>query len=152
MNITIRYLERGQPEPTSLNLAPVDYFDPLDPGENWEDDGVPRFNHAVDYLPTGLDLAWTELEESADAGLTRTREVISADHLVTHWHRTDPGGSEELCICSQLSPDTTHITRLCRGASEPWQLAFISVITDLPDGSQRENLLYSPSRPPSGAV
>jgi hypothetical protein len=26
------------------------------------------------------------------------------------------------------------------------------VITDLPDGSQRENLLFSPSRPPTGAV
>jgi hypothetical protein len=152
LHITIRYLVRGQLEPTSVSLAPLDFFDPLGRGETWENDGIPRFNHACEYLPTSLDLAWTELESSTEAGVTSVREVVSPDRLVRHWHRVDPNGYEELCISSRLSAATTHISRLWRGTSEPWQLLFVSVITDLPDGSQSEALLYKGPSPDRGAV
>lgn len=142
MNVTIHYLVRGAPAPASICLHPGEYFDPLGPGESWDMDGVPRFNHARDYLPPELDIAWTELEAPLSSGVSRVREVFSPDRRVTHWHRCDPDGSEELCVSSQLSPEATHIVRLQRESSEPWRLLFSVVITDLPDGSQSEAVLY----------
>jgi hypothetical protein len=49
---------------------------------------------------------------------------------------------EELCISSQLSPETTHIARLWRGLSEPWQVASSSIITDLSSGKLLRQTLF----------
>jgi len=39
-------------------LTPEEYYDPLNPGDRY--DGVPQFDHAVDYLDEAIE----ELEQS----------------------------------------------------------------------------------------
>jgi hypothetical protein len=143
MTITLIYLVRGGDRPSSMCIDPHEYFDPLEPGESWKADGVPRYSHAHEYLSDQLDLEWTELEAPLDSRLRRVREVFSPDGRVTYWHCVEQNGYEELCISSQVAPSTVHITRLHRQPSQPWVLSISSLITDLPDGSQEETLLFS---------
>lgn len=141
MVVTIRYLRRGHSCPETLVLSPSDYLDPVDPGECLETDGIPRFSHAREYLPLGVDAEWTELTDARGTTVTRIREVFSADGRVSHWHRRDPDGGEELCVSSQLSARSTHIVRLVRVSSTEWEQVFNVIIADNADGTQTETVL-----------
>ena len=143
MKLALRYLVRGGHEPKSIALDPRDYFEALEADETWEADGVPRFNHAREYLPPDLDLAWTELEAPLASEVSLVREVFSPNGVVSYWHRADRAGTEEICITSRISSSAVHILRLHRFPAQPWQLMFSTVITDLPGGSQSEELLYA---------
>jgi hypothetical protein len=147
MDVTIRYLQRGHSRPVTLVLSPSDYLDPVDPGESLETDGIPRFSHAREYLPLGIDVEWTELTDARGASVTRVREVFSSDGRVSHWHRTDPDGGEELCVSSQLSAQSTHIVRMVHMPSGEWEQLFNVVIADHADGTQIETVLFSGKAP-----
>ena len=143
MFITIRYLVRGAVAPESSRISPTDYFEALEPGETWAVDGIPRFDHARDYLPPELDVSWTDIRSSVRLGVSRVREVFTPAKRMSYWHRIDPTGSEELCISTQLSPRDVHIVRLRRQRRQPWDLSFSVLVTDLADGSQSEVVLFS---------
>ena len=152
MNVTIRYLLRGHLRPECLVLEASAYFDAVEPGQRFETDGVPRFSHARQYLPPGVDVEWTELTEARGPSVTRVTEFFSANGRVSHWHRSDPDGAEELCVSSQLSPTTTHIVRMLRTASRQWTQLFNVIVADHPDGTQTETILFSSSPSHSDGV
>jgi len=145
MNVTILYLQRGHSHPEVLALTPSEYLDPVEPGEVLEADGIERFPHARQYLPPGLDIEWTELTDTRGESVTRVREFFSADGLVSHWHRKDPDGGEELCVSSQLTPHSTHVVRVLRQPSTDWIQLFNVIIFDHPDGTQTVTVLFSGS-------
>jgi hypothetical protein len=51
-------------------------------------------------------------------------------------HRLDPDGYEELIHTTQISDDCCHIIRTCKERNGAWTVCLISVVRDLPDGSQ----------------
>ena len=54
MEIQIVYQIWGEAAPVRKLLPPEEYFDPLEPGENYEAVGVPRYNHTWQYLDVPL--------------------------------------------------------------------------------------------------
>jgi hypothetical protein len=152
MNVTVRYLLRGHQRPECLVLEASEYFDPVEPSQSFEADGIPRFSHARQYLPPGVDVEWTELTEARGPSVTRITEFFSGNGRASHWHRSDPDGGEELCVSSQLSPTTTHIVRMLRSPSRQWTQLFNVIVADHPDGSQTETILFSSSPSHSSGV
>ena len=147
MKITFRYLRRNHTDVETLELSPSDYMDPLDPGDTFEANGIPRFAHARLYLPQDLAVAWTEVSVARASGVTRIFEWFADNDAVEHWQRTDPDGDEELCISSRLDSSSWHIVRLRRTRTSQWRQAFNSVVHDHADGSQSETVLFRGERP-----
>lgn len=120
-------------------LTPEEYYDPLDPGERYEEDGVPRFDHAVDYLDNAIEeLEWTRLDEEDG---TVVLERFASRGRVRIWHRRDADGGQELCLTTTLAPGRHHLARLYLDEAGDWVPRSVVLIDDQPDGSQREETL-----------
>jgi hypothetical protein len=136
MKITIHYLVRGESEPRALEVAPTDYFEPVEPGESLEAGGVPLLDHARDYLG-GIEVAWTEVIVESAAGSSSIREEYSPTGRVAFWHRSDSDGYREIGLTSQQAPDVIEIARLV--ASEGgWKVSYWGRITRNADGTESE--------------
>jgi hypothetical protein len=139
VHITIAYLLRDESEPRCVTLPPEAYFDPLEDGETYERDAIPRFNNAADYLDVPADrLRWTELviEGTESDRRIRTEFLPGGDSWVSH--RSDPDGYEEIITTTRLSKTDWHIVRVFKTANSPWTVCLNSLIVDQPDGSQME--------------
>jgi len=59
MNITMTYQLETNSLPHTIELRPEEYFDPLEPEETYENDGVPAYQNAFEYIGcTPDDLKW----------------------------------------------------------------------------------------------
>src|SRR5687768_13616656 len=62
MKIRITYKVKNESE-KHLNFTPEEYFDPLDDDETFDKNGIPKFDHAEEYLEIPIEkLEWTEIE------------------------------------------------------------------------------------------
>ena len=50
MHIVLTFKERGKREPQVRSMTPEEYYDPLEPGETYSEEGVPKFNNLKDYI------------------------------------------------------------------------------------------------------
>jgi hypothetical protein len=126
-----------------LPLTPEQYFDPLQPGESFEKEGIARHDHAADFLRERLgllpsQLGWTEL---VIQGTEEDRTIRTEFHGGGRsWllHRKDPDGYEELIHHTQLTDKLCHLTRTQKQRGGMWSLIYNGVVEDLENGSQVE--------------
>jgi hypothetical protein len=129
--IEITYQLREASTPVSIRLTPEQYFDPLEPGESYDRDGVPRFDHAWQYLGVPLDrLMWTVLRRSGTAEPSVHRTDFFCDGRTWLLHRTDPDGYEELIHSTEFLDGSAHIIRTHRKPSETWTMNTNMLILD----------------------
>ncbi len=141
MKIRIVYQVKNQSE-RFAQLTPEEYFDPLDGNENFEDDGIPKFNHAEEYLDVAIEkLEWTEIQITETKIEKNSRTQFFDKGKSWMCHIKDSSGYEEIIISSQLSNLDTHISRIHK-ENERWQVNLNSLITDLADGSQKEKQIF----------
>lgn len=143
MKIEIHYLKQSENEPEILELTPEEYFDPLDEeeDENFEDDGVAKYNHAEEYLQLNAsELKWSDIRIHGTKNDYNIRtEYYKGIHSM--WHRKEADGSEEICLITQISDSESHFARIYKTVETDWRVVMNALVEDLPDGSQRDNNL-----------
>lgn len=139
MKIEIEYLEKGKLKPISINLRADEFFDPIQKSESFENDAIPKYNHAREYLNVSLNrLLWTILSIE---GTNEDRKIIT--HYYNNgesWmsHRIDIDGYEEMIHSTNLDEKTCHIVRTNKDYDGNWKVNYNGIIYDLIDGSQEE--------------
>jgi hypothetical protein len=148
VEIQIVYQTWEGAEPIRLLVSPEDYFDPLAPGETYEADGIPRYNHTWEYLPVPRhELKWSvERRRGTWFDTTFFTQYLEGGRTWMN-HRIDPDGYEEMIHHTQLSEDRCQIMRTCRTPNGVWAVSLNSVIVDLADGSQEERRYDLPWSP-----
>ena len=137
--ISIRYQLRSEVTARELQISPEMYFDPLGSHETYEKDGIPRFDHAKDYLEhPAIDLAWTDLRVSGAAPDFCVHTQFLPDGQSFLCHRQDEDGHEEIINCTQQDPATCHILRVHKNPGQGWNINYNACIRNLADGSQQE--------------
>ncbi len=139
MKIVIEYLKKFCEEPLTVFLSPKEYFDPIDKGETYEKDAIPRYNLAGDYLDLEKsELTWTKLSILG----TNEDKVIFTHYLGDGetWmsHRKDTDGFEEIIHSVQEDKQTCHIIRTHKDSYGNWNINYNGIIYDLDDGSQKK--------------
>jgi hypothetical protein len=139
MKIEIHYKVRDELE-KHIVLSPEEYFDPIDEDETYENDAIPKYNHAEEYLGISTEsLEWTliKINETTQGQTIRKQYFDKGNSFM--FHRKDSDGYEEIIISSQLNISNVHVARVHKDDNENWQVNYDGVITDLEDGSQSEN-------------
>lgn len=149
VRVTIRYFVRGNSQPASVDVAPEDYFEPVREGESFEDMGIPRLDHAREYLDQ-RDLAWTEVTVEGATGSSTIREEFSATGLTTMWQRTDSDGYREIGLVSQQKPNVVEIVRLVR-SGESFAVGSWRRISSAEDGTEADEDLWQAPVPAPGS-
>ncbi|VTR93119.1 Uncharacterized protein OS=Desulfosporosinus sp. OT GN=DOT_0185 PE=4 SV=1 [Gemmata massiliana] len=131
--------------PVTKFLLPEEYFDPLEPGESYEVDGVPKYNHTWQYLDVPpRRLKWTVERRSGTADDTTIRAQYMDGGQSWMTHRSDPDGYEEMIHSTQIGDGRCHILRTCRTTGGGWVVHLNTVIEGGDDGTQREKRLDGP--------
>ena len=140
MEIVIVYQTWNDKSPLRLTLTPEEYFDPIQPGETFEQDAIPKFNHTWQYLRVPRDsLKWSMEHRSgtSDDTVFLTQYMDGGRSWMNH--RSDPNGYEEIVQCTQLDECRCHIIRAVKIAPNGrWAVSYNGLITDQDDGSQAE--------------
>lgn len=142
MKIRICYKTKDELE-KSIDLTPEEYFDPIDEDETYENDAIPKYNHAEEYLEISTNLLeWTEIavSETNQSHCIRTQYSDNGKSWMSH--RKDLSGYEEIILSSQINSSNVHIARIHKDGNENWQVNYDGVITDLEDGSQSEQKIF----------
>jgi hypothetical protein len=145
VKIQLAYQLWGSDNIAWVTLTPEQYFDPLEPGETYEADGIPRYNHTWQYLSVPRErLKWSLERREGTGDDTTFRTQYMAGGKTWMNHRLDPDGFEELIHCTQISATCCHIVRTRRGPTGAWTVSLISVIRDLPGGKQESTSYEEP--------
>jgi hypothetical protein len=145
VNIRLAYQLWGSDDVVWITLTPEKYFDPLEPGETYEADGVPRYNHTWRYLSVPRErLKWSLERREGTRNDTTFRTQYMAGGKTWMTHRIDPDGFEELIHYTQISATCCHIVRTRRRPTGAWTVSLISVIHDLPGGKQESKNYEEP--------
>jgi hypothetical protein len=146
MEIEIVYQTWESDQPARLKLSPEAYFDPLEPGDTYQENGIPRYNETWQYLDVPRSrLKWACERRSGTWFDTTflTQYLDSGRSWLTH--RVDPDGYEEMIHVTQLDDSTCHIIRTVKpAAAARWAVCLNSVIHDQDDGSQKEQRFDEP--------
>lgn len=141
--IKLTYKKRSQESAASHTLEPQNYYDPIEPGESYESDGVPRFNRLCYFVSVAeTELEWVEAIVADVNGLTRTVEHFAPDGRFSMWQRTDPDGSGEICVTTRLDANRWHIARLSIAATGECEPNYIGIIEDLYDASHCDERFF----------
>jgi hypothetical protein len=134
--IRITYMPKRGGSPGSVELAARDYYDSLAPGETYERDGIPRFDHAYRYTPCSPEeLLWTVLDVNflrggAERTVIRTQFLDGSRSMMTH--RADADGYEEIIHSTQVDPGRWHHLRTVREPGRPWAVTLNSLTDERP--------------------
>lgn len=147
MQIQIHYKCKSRSLPQVITLRPTEYFAALELGETYERDGVPKFDHARDYLDVSAEeLEWTELQiRGTNQDQIRRTEVYS-NGLSVMVHGIDTEGFEEIIIETSISELAVHKVHIYRKAESKWMMILNSVVESQPDGSEIENRIFPGER------
>ncbi|HYE72867.1 MAG TPA: hypothetical protein VEF04_06030 [Blastocatellia bacterium] len=139
MRIEITYKRHADPVPHTLVLEPEEYFDPLESNESFEKHGIPKHDHAIDYLPCNSEeIEWTSIQvaEIPNSYSIRTEYYRNGSMM---WHRKETTGYEEICVQTNISKQECHIVRLHKNyAAASWQVNYSGKIMGLPGQPQKE--------------
>jgi len=121
MDIEIKYKLVDNEEVEQIKLTPEIYFDPLNKNENFEDDGVPRFQKVKKYL-TDHDNSFPV--EKLEFAIIEIRNSIKSDHKITtnyfgHGkseviYRKDKDGYELIIQSIKVTINCIHLSRMER--------------------------------------
>jgi len=141
MKIRISYKVKNGSE-KRIELTPEEYFDPLDENENYEDEGVAKFNHAEEYLKIPKsELEWTEIEITETTIGHNIRTEYFDEGKSQMIQRKDVDGHELIILISQLNDSDTNIIRIHKNVGENWEAEF-NVISTLKNGYETERRIY----------
>lgn len=121
IQIRITYKKRKDPSLSSIDLNPEEYFDPLVEGENYQEAGIPKYNHTWEYLNEVInELEWT-IEEISGTNEDRT---IRTEFLTggVNWmiHRKDKSGYEEIIHNTEIAANISHVIRTQKESEGFW--------------------------------
>jgi hypothetical protein len=146
MSITISFQRRDSAVGEKQILAPEEFFDPLDAGETFEKDGVPRFNHDWYYLNLSpIDLAWSKLEVEVGTRLRTVYTEYFADGDAIVVFVREPSGWQEIIASTKINERQMHILRVHR-SEDAWRTNTNVVVTTHPDGTQSESKFHLPKK------
>lgn len=133
MKITISYQVEGEKEPRIKHLDPVDYYDPIDPKENYWDDGVDKFVFPHEYVETPVsELKWLTVRVTNGNKTRFSRcQYIDGDNVMMH-HTIDEDGGEEIIVSALLPDQSWHTTRILKPPSGSWAVYVDSIDSDVP--------------------
>ena len=137
MDIEIRYLSKKTQEVQTLRLSPEEYFDPLEPGETFEEDGIPAYQYAFDYIGCSADeLKWSIEKISGSKGTRLVRsQYLDGDRSMME-HVIDPDGSEEIILSNEIEKDKWHIIRIRKSPNGSWSVIRNGLIDETPQAKQ----------------
>jgi hypothetical protein len=149
MHITLRFQKVDSQAPQELELSADQYFDPLEAGESFEKDGVPKFSNDWHYLRLEpSELLWSQLEVRGESHTKKYATQYSAGGQSVLVHRKDSDGWEEIIASTRLSPYQVHILRVHRD-SDAWVQNTNVLITTHADGTQSETAYHrQPNKTP----
>ena len=122
MEIIITYRRRGATPVETLTLTPEEYFDPIEPGESYLTDAVPRLWHDHEYVDLSPDqLDWINVEYRDDDGAPaeiHLREYQADGRIMVQTcYGVAADGSrswEDVVVETELKPKTFHQHRMYR--------------------------------------
>jgi hypothetical protein len=138
IQIRITYKRRDDETPVSIDLDPETYFDPLEPGENYREDGVPKYNDAWEYLDVPVhELEWIteEICGTTEDGIMRTE--LLKDGVNWMAHRKDESGYEEIIHNTEIGPNISHIIRTHKDDQGIWTVNTNTVFYDSGTAKER---------------
>jgi hypothetical protein len=142
MQIEITYLFRNSKDSQIIKLNPEEYFDPLEPGETFEEDGIPIYSDAFDYIGCSAhDLEWAiEKILSGKGKRIVRRQYLDGDRSMMV-HVTEPDGSEEIIHSTEIEKDKWHIIRTYKSSNGSWSV-IMNGLTDENPKTNHANISY----------
>ena len=114
----------------------------MDEYETFENDAIPKFNHAEKYLEISTKmLEWTEIEvtEIQEAHYIRTQYFNEGKSSMIQ--RKDSNGYELIILLSQLNDLDTNIIKIHKNPNEKWEAEF-NVISTVINGYDTERKIF----------
>jgi len=146
MKISIEYLTVGDKSKKSIQLSPEEFFDALDAGENYWEDGVEKYIFPHEHLSIPVPtLKWIEVTKR-QGNLVRTYrcQYLDGDKSMTQ-HTVSENGDEEIITSSLIAENTYHTTRLIKSSDGVWSTYVDSIDSDVEVGGKYDskNLIKS---------
>ena len=140
--IEIKYLKVGTTVPDIRKFTFEEYFDPIESGETYEKDGIPRYDQPHLYVcETPTTLNWVVVTENFSNRWRKIRKQYVCKSEVTHVEESD--GSAELIYSGWVGEQDSHIIRISQPTGKNWGLSMDAVVSDNIDGSQIDKPLVS---------
>jgi len=131
MNITLTYSRIDSKEQEVVELNPQEYFDPLEKGENYWDDGVERKFLLEEYLPIDkVQVKWFRITlEHDEMKRIYTCQLLDSDRS-TSTHSIDEFGNEEIITQSKIADETWHTVRTQKPLGGQWSTYMDNISSD----------------------
>ncbi|MHC4117742.1 MAG: hypothetical protein ACYSWO_09575 [Planctomycetota bacterium] len=128
MNISVEYQLIGCSRQYRFNIAPEDYFDPIEKGENYWDHGVDKKFFLHEYLNIDPDqVKWIVACESRGTQ-RRIRRVQYLDgDRATMEHVVDEHGEERIILGAFVDCEESHIIHLLKKPGRAWSVVHNSL-------------------------
>jgi len=144
MNISISYLCFGENEPETIHFSPENYFDPLEPGENYWEHGIEVHQLAENYLPVEISkVKWFIITKRLNdkKRVSRYQLLNGTDSMSIH--TIDEEDNEEIITASKIAPETWHTVRIIKPHNGCWSTYMDNIGSDIEvEGKFRnENLI-----------
>lgn len=112
-----------------LRLSAEEYYDPIESNESYEENAIPRFPHAFQYLNVSVEeLKWTVLivRGSSDDNITRTQFTQKGKGWMTHSISKD--GFEEIIHLVILPDDSNLVIKTTKPPEGDWMVISSSIM------------------------
>ncbi len=121
MTIRIQYLRSGETAPRSIKLSPEEYFGPLEEGDTFSVDSVPRCQDAYEYTGQPADaLRWTVVDVADNSEFRRMRtQLLDGTHSMMT-HSLDSKGGEEIIHTTEICLGCWHTIRTLKEPGKAW--------------------------------
>ena len=142
MKITILYKLLNQTQIHEVPLTPEEYFDPLLENENYEDDGIPKYNDTWEYFPEipYSNFEWDEhiiSDSQKNDKRIRTDYFAGGESRVTH--RKDANGYELIIQSVLIRANEVYISRMERySPDENWRTTDLSLGQNFEGGANEK--------------
>jgi hypothetical protein len=143
IRIDIFYRTKASESPVHLRLDPEAYFAPLEPGETYARDAIPRFDFTWQYLDAAREeLVWSiERRAGTHDDYTFSTQYFDDGRAWIN-HRSDPSGYEELIHAIDLGDFGYLTVRTFKQPGGRWVAHMVSLcdngdrpLYSLPDGA-----------------
>lgn len=131
MDITITYCLVGETESRELKLTPEQYYDPLEQGENYWDDGIERcaFPHGyLDLEPEAMKWVYARVSNGDRCRLSRVQFLNGEKVIIQHEVRENE--EEEIILSTLLPNGEYHCARILKPQGGSWTVVRLALDRD----------------------